>query len=143
MDLSSLITTVTGGGCGLLVVLTLIQVAPIKVNPWSYIAKKLGKAMNGEVITKVDRLGNDLKDLKDACDEREADSCRYRILRFNDELLHDVNHSKEHFDQILVDISKYENYCNSHPNYKNNIANLALDRIETTYRKCCDEGSFL
>jgi len=143
MNLSDLIIGVTGGGCGLLVLLTLVQIAPIKFNPWSVIAKKIGRAMNGEVIAKVEQLGIDLKDLRDLCDEREADSCRTRILHFNDELLHHVSHSKEHFDHILIDISKYEIYCDTHPDYKNNIANLAIERIKHTYSKCGDECSFL
>ena len=35
----------TGGGV-LLIVLTLVQIAPIKVNPWSVIAAALGRALN-------------------------------------------------------------------------------------------------
>ena len=143
MNLYDLIAGVTGGSCGLLLLLTIVQISPIKFNPWSFIAKKIGRAVNGEVISKVEQLGTDLKDLRDLCDEREADSCRTRILRFNDELLHHVNHSKEHFDHILIDVSKYETYCDTHPDYKNNIANLAIERIKHTYCKCGDEGSFL
>ena len=144
VDMSEIITTITGGGCGLLiVVMTLLQISPIKFNPWSYFANKIGKAMNGEIIEKVDNIAKDLNELRNECDEREADNCRTRILRFNDELSHDVNHSKEHFDQTLMDITKYEVYCNNHPGYKNNIAALAIERIKSTYKKCCDEGTFL
>ena len=50
-----------GGGGVLLVAMTLIQVAPIKVNPWSAIAKAIGRAINGEVIAKVDQLERDLE----------------------------------------------------------------------------------
>ena len=45
-----------GGGGVLLAAMTLIQVAPIKVNPWSAVAKAIGRAINGEVIAKVDQL---------------------------------------------------------------------------------------
>ena len=42
MSLSSLITSYAGEGIGvLIVVLTLIQISPIKINPWSAIAKKI------------------------------------------------------------------------------------------------------
>ena len=40
--------------------------------------------------------------------QSEATTCRYRILRFNDEILHEQRHTKEHFDQILDDITRYE-----------------------------------
>lgn len=31
------------------VLLTFIQISPIKVNPWSWIARKIGKAMTGSL----------------------------------------------------------------------------------------------
>ena len=144
MSMSEIITNVTGGGCGLLViVMTLLQISPLKINPWSYIANKIGKAMNHEITQKVDDLGKDVKNLRTEFDEREADNCRTRILRFNDELSHNVSHSKEHFDQTLWDITKYETYCENHPGYKNNIATMAIERIKGVYAKCTDEGTFL
>lgn len=40
---------------------------------------------------------------------------RIRILRFSDELRHNVNNidyfSKDHFDQVMIDIDIYEAYC--------------------------------
>ena len=42
-----------GGGLGLAAVLTLIQIAPVKIDPWSAIAKALGRAVNGEVLKEV------------------------------------------------------------------------------------------
>ena len=35
-----------GGGGALLVLMTLVQIAPVKINPWSAIAKALGRAIN-------------------------------------------------------------------------------------------------
>lgn len=46
------ITELLSGGGGivglLLVLLTLVQIAPIKVNPWTAIGKAVGRAINGE-----------------------------------------------------------------------------------------------
>ena len=39
-----------GGGLGLAAVLTLIQIAPVKIDPWSAIAKALGRAVNLSLI---------------------------------------------------------------------------------------------
>ena len=144
MELNEFLTSIMAPGCGILAILmTVIQISPIKVNPWSYLATKIGNAMNKDVLTKVDQLGSDLKNLRKVCDEREANSCRSRILHFNDEILHNVKHTKEHFDQTLIDISTYESYCTTHPDYKNNIANLAIKSIKHTYNRCCEENTFL
>ena len=75
--------------------------------------------------------------------ENEATTCRYRILRFNDEMLHEEKHSKEHFDQILEDISRYERFCNTHPEYENNKAVLAVKNIKRVYQTCSENNSFL
>ena len=133
----------TSGGGVLLILLTLIQIAPVKINPWSWLAKNIGKAINGEVVEKVDNLSTDIRNLRDECEEREATACRTRILRFGDEILHDVRHSKEHFDQILIDITAYENYCASHPDFRNNVAVATIKRINQVYAQCISDNDFL
>lgn len=133
----------SSGGGAILILFTIIQIAPVKINPWSWLAKKFGRAINGEVIEKVDKLGEDVQSLRKECDEREAVNCRTRIMRFGDEILHDIRHSKEHFDQILLDITNYEAYCEQHPKFKNNIAAATIQRIKAVYQKCLDENSFI
>lgn len=75
--------------------------------------------------------------------ENEAATCRYRILRFNDEILHERKHTKEHFDQILDDVTRYEKFCAEHPEYENNKAVLAIENIKRVYQNCSNENTFL
>lgn len=127
MSLSELIT---GGGGMLLILLTIIQIAPIKVNPWSKIARSIGRAMNVEIMDKLN--------------ESEATDARYRIIRFDDEIRHHVvKHTEEHFNQIMSDIDEYERYCSTHPDYKNSKAVMAIENVRRTYEKCRKENSFL
>lgn len=119
---------VSGGGI-IILLLTIIQITPLKLNPWSVIAKALGKALTVDVLDKLD--------------ENTASTCRYRLIRFDDELRHHVKHTQEHFDQILDDITIYERYCKEHPNYPNSKAVLAIENIKSTYIKCREENSFL
>lgn len=135
---------ILGGGAGALIVLmSMVEVSKIKINPWSWIAKKIGKALNGEVLDKLDVQGKEIDKLREICDEREANDCRYRILRFDDEIRHSARHTKEHFDQILGDIKSYEDYCSDHPKYRNNVAHFAIQNIKNTYQRCESENSFL
>lgn len=131
------------GGGGVLVLMTLLQIAPIKINPWDWVGRCIGRFVNGEVLEKVDKLAKDVENNKNDDDEQWASLSRSHILRFGDELLHGISHSKEHFDQILLDISKYEHYCDSHPEYLNNIANATIKQIKKTYQKCLEENKFL
>lgn len=122
---------------------TLVQISPIKVNPWSWIAKAIGRAINAEVMQKMDKLEKDLEKQKNYSEEQAAKECRIRILRFGDEILHGSQHSKEHFDQILLDVTEYENYCREHPEFKNNVTVMTTSRIKATYQDCLEKRSFL
>ena len=126
-----------------LIIPTIIQISPIKLNPWTALARWFGRAMNGEVIEKVDKLESELQKLKATADERAAKDARARILRFGDELIHNVHHSKEHFDDILQDMSDYEHYCEKHPDFKNNRLQLTARLIKETYCKCMEEHNFM
>ena len=43
----------SGGGIAF-VVLTLVQIAPVKLNPWTWLARAIGRAINGDVLRKLD-----------------------------------------------------------------------------------------
>lgn len=96
-----------------------------------------------EIGQKLDGLNSELQDMKKEMSQDKATTCRYRILRFADEIRYGTKHSKEHFDQILDDITTYERYCDRHPEYENNKAVLAISNIKTIYQKCVCEGTFL
>lgn len=143
MTLEQIKTILLGGGGVLLILMTIIQVTPIKFNPWSWIGRTIGRAINGELITKVDNLGKELADHKEKSAERHATLCRAHILRFGDEVLHGIPHSKEGYDNILLDIDSYEEYCDNHPGYKNNVALATIAHIKKMYQKHLEEDSFL
>ena len=154
MTLEAILQALLGsGGVALgatVVVLTLVQITPIKLNPWSWLGRKIGRMLNGEVLdqmdklnTKVDNVDKELSDHKAKSAEREATQCRSRILRFGDEILHGVLHSHEHYLQILLDIDEYEEYCDAHPDYRNNVAVATIKHIKKMYQKHLEEDSFL
>lgn len=143
--ISEMTTGQIAGGTALLLgaIATLIQVSPIKIDPWSWLARKVGRAINGEVLEKVEQLENRVNNLKDTVEERAAKDARTRILRFGDECLHGDRHSKEHFDQILRDITEYETYCDEHPSFKNNMAVLTIGSIKGNYQDRLRNHDFL
>lgn len=125
-----------GGSC-------LIQISPIKLNPWTVVGRAIGRWINGELIEKVDNLESQFNQMKENDAEREAKSARIRILRFGDECQQSVLHSQEHFDQIIEDIDNYETFCDTHPNFKNNKAVLTIANIKETYRRRMTANDFL
>lgn len=131
-----------GSGWAVLL-MTIVQVAPIKLNPWSAIARWVGKAINGDVLTKLDNLETRLeKHIKDD-DERDADAHRAKILQFNNELLRDIPHTKEEFIEVMNSIDVYEHFCNDHPDYRNNRAVHAIFNIGRVYDDRLQKHDFL
>lgn len=133
----SMQTIITNGGGALAVLLTLVQISPLKVNPWTALAKAIGRAMGIEAIEK--KLDAHIT----MDDRRSADGHRARILHFNNELLRDLPHTKEEFTEALSEIDAYEKYCVDHPEYPNNRATLAIENIRETYRERLKRRDFL
>ena len=125
-----------GGGGLLLALMTLVQLAPVKINPWSWLARTIGRAVNAEVIKKLD-------DHITMDDRRTADGHRARILHFNNELLRDIGHTQEEFFEVLAEIDAYEEYCREHPDYPNNRAVLAIENIREVYKERQKKHDFL
>ena len=135
---------VLAGGAGVIALVSVfIEITPVKINPVSRFLAWLGRKINGEVITKVDRLESEVQAMRKVNDEREAINCRYRILRFGDEVKHGTRHSQEHFEQILADIDAYEIFCRDHKDFKNNKTRVTTERILDIYRECVETDDFL
>ncbi len=138
------------GGLGIVVLMSLIQIVPIEVNPWTALAKALGRAINADVMTELAEMKKVQKQTRekleehiDLDDERMADTHRTKILRFNNELLRDIDHTKEEFIEALADIDEYESYCKGHPAYKNNRAVHAIGNIKRVYDERMEKHDFL
>ena len=91
----------------------------------------------------IDQLRGSFSQFEDEEALKEAQGARRRILRFNDELLRNIDHSKEYFDDILEDIKTYENYCHTHPAFENGKTVMADKNIKRCYELCMEKQSFL
>ena len=131
----------------------IIQIAPIKINPFTWLAKKIGNALTAdlksdlkadftELNDKVNNIETKLEThINENKRERAADY-RARIIRFNDEIMEEKTHTKEYYDNILEDIDKYEAYCKEHPEYPNNKAVMAIHNIKAKYEEYMENNSF-
>ena len=147
---------------------TLVQICPIKINPWSWLWKMLKRmwlgicrSLNAPVLAAVEnqkaeqlasweKVTQDLRDTKKALDlhiamddEREADKVRASILHFNNELMREIPHTEEEFVEILAKIDWYHDYCKDHETYKNSRAVHAIANIERVYDERLAKHDFL
>ena len=166
MDLLEITNLTHMGLVGLAIILAgMIKIPKIEINLWNLIGRTIGRSINKEAMQQVTDFSNDMKqqvddlsknvnaqigdlsqkitDLENADELERVRFARQRILRFNDEILCGQRHSKEHFDETLDDITKYEHYCNTHKDYKNDKAALAIKTIRKVYEECLETHDFL
>ena len=151
-DLVNFIKTITISEVviAILAITTLIEAASKTIKPWTELMKFIGRSINHEVIEKLneqgkqnDKLQDELTGLSERINQKDAEDARNHILRFGDEIKNGVRHSEEYFNQILDDITKYENYCEEHPKFKNEKTAVTEVIIKEVYAKCVRENDFL
>lgn len=115
---------------------------------WNWLMQR--KASNKEILTEVRALNNRVENVEkkveqisDDTEKTKAETCRVRLLRFNGELLRDIKHTEEEFVQTLGDIDQYEDYCRTHPDYKNSRSVMAIGNIKRCYDHCQQNHDFL
>ena len=135
----------------ILVIAGCIKIPTYEIRLLPFLLKKalrgFGSVINEDIVNRIEILEtgftscsvgmrNELNDFIKRSEEERIDRARSRILRFNDEIMMHERHSKEHFDEILEDINKYEKYCREHEEYENNKAILAIKTIKEEYSHC-------
>ena len=131
-----------GGGAVIVVILGLVKVKPLEISVWSWLLRKFGKAINGETNDRLDMIEKSLTEHLDAEDKKDALQNRTMILRFADEMFEKKYHSREHFEEILERIDRYEKYCSEHPNFKNGRTESSERIIRDQYEECMRRHDF-
>lgn len=92
---------------------------------------------------KLDRITATIEDNREQRKRDRADDARRRILAASDEVLHCVPHSKEWWDQVNDDVTGYNQFCATHPEYRNNKAAHAIENLDKEYSKKLEINDFL
>jgi len=114
----------------IVIILSLIQIVPIKLNPWTWLGKIIGKLIG------IHDLSEKVNKLEEKVDRNEAIAARVRILRFGDDLRNnEYHHSQESFSQVLDDITRYNKYCREHPKFENDKTVVTAQVIRDAYAR--------
>lgn len=129
-----------------LIAMCLIEVSKVKINPISWLCNLLFK----KIIEEIKETRKETKSLREEFESfkkeqafNEATASRRRILRFNDEAVFGLKHTREHFDEIIADIDNYESFCKENPDYQNNKGKMAMSNIKSIYQKCINDNTFV
>lgn len=125
-----------------LLAMTVIQVTPIKLNPWSAILGWLGKQLNREVIEKVSSIEHRLDNHVKEAERAGLKAKRRAILSFGSSVIRGTNYHKEQFDYIIQECDSYERYCREH-DVANGVATASISEIRRIYADRLRHNSFL
>ena len=106
-------------------------------------AKKARKDEDNQVMMKLDALGEKLEAHIQEDAAAKADESRSRILRFGDEVRRGVLHTEEHWIDILLDVDRYKEYCETHPTYENNRATSRIKYLKGVFDGRLEKNDFL
>ena len=122
MGLNEILSKLNAGciTAGIVVLLSLIQISPLKLNPWDKLLGWFGKKLNGG-------LESEIKNLQKQVRELWINNHRQSILTFARECRADIDHSAEEWSHILNLCEEYETYTE-----KNDITNGVV-RQNTRY----------
>ncbi len=115
-------------GIIILIILSLIQIAPIKFNPYDKFFSWLQRKLLGNFSEKLDNLW--------------INFYRQHILRFARECRQDIKHTKDEWHYALTIASEYETFCEDN-HIANGIIDAETEYIRELYLECSKEGKFI
>jgi len=126
MKIAEIVSKMTASEMGgwavvlLILLLSLIEISPLKLNPWEKILGWIGKKMNGETEKRLKAVEKQITDMW-------INQHRQCILTFARECRADIQHSSDEWSNVLTVAADYESYCE-----KNGVTNGVV-RADTEY----------
>ena len=144
MNLQEILHTLGTGGIGALVfiALTLFEIAPIKVNPWSHILKWMGEKQNGALREDFRILKGEFHNLKKDFEEKNAHDKRWSILDFANSCHNGRKHTKEEWEHVLNQLKFYEEYVVEH-DIDNAVIEEETRYLRELYRELMVKNEFI
>lgn len=137
------------GGLLLVILLTLIQITPVKWNPWDSILTWLGKKLNAGVKKEVDELKDSLKEVEKKLDNHITESkvkdlkdTRRDILDFCSSSMNGQRHTQEQYRFVIKKCDEYELYVET-KKIKNGEITSAIKEIRRRYDRHIQQNDFL
>lgn len=118
----------------LFVLLSLIQVSPLKLNPWDSIFGWFGRKANGATIKRLEEVEKQINDMW-------INDHRQKILTFARECRCDITHSSDEWTNVLNMAEEYERYVHE-KNITNGIITQDTQYLRKLYQELSMEHKF-
>lgn len=119
-----------------------VEITPIKVNPIRAVLSWAGKAINGEVIQRMEGVEKRLDEQRHSIDDNEMDRIRWEVLDFANACRNHIKHTKDEFQHIIDLNTKYHALLDKYGE-KNGVFDAEYKYILELYQRCQRENDFL
>ena len=116
-------------------VVTVIEIVPIKINPWTAALKWIGDRVNGDLRKEVTELKREFE-LKNASD------MRWDILNFANACRNGREHCREEWNHVIDQIKSYETYVEE-KEIDNGVMEEATKYLRRLYHELIEKNGFL
>ena len=133
MSFKEIISQLNAGyvAAGIAVLLSLIQISPLKLNPWDKLLGWIGKKVNGATEKRLESVEKQILDMW-------VNSHRQCILTFARECRANIEHSSDEWTNVLNVAEEYEKYV-SENKVTNGIITQDTEYIRNLYQEMSRE----
>ncbi len=105
MGLNEILSRLNAGyiTAGIIILLSLIQISPLKLNPWDKLLGWFGKKLNGATEKRLETVEKQIRDMW-------INNHRQTVLTFARECRADIEHSSDEWTNVLNVAEEYEKY---------------------------------
>ena len=134
----------------IILLMTFVQITPIKLNPWSWIGKKIVGLLTADLVKQIGKIEKKISEVEDKLDSHVAEE-DLRDLRKRRETILDFasaiaenkrRYTKEQYQQMLSECDMYLMYCEE-KNFQNAVAEESIALIRSAYSCRLKDNSFL
>lgn len=119
-----------------------IQIAPIKINPWSTVIKWVGKLIMNDACGKMDSLITKVDKIESDVTSNEKDRIRWEILDFANSCRNNRKHTRDEFQHIVALHDKYQKLLEiTHDT--NGVFEVEYNYIQGLYAERMEKNDFL
>ena len=131
MGLNEILSRLNAGyiTAGIVILLSLIQISPLKLNPWDKLLGWFGKKLNGATEKRLEAVEKQIRDMW-------INNHRQTVLTFARECRADIEHSSDEWTNVLNVAEEYEKYV-----IENKITNGIITQDTEYLRKLYQELS--
>lgn len=120
----------------------IIEIAPIKINPWSKMFRWVGNIILSELRTDFNELSTEMMTFKREQEAKNANDMRWAIINFANSCRRGEQHSKDAWRHVLNQISEYEDYTEKH-NIINGVVDAESEYLHELFQERCRRNDFI